>query len=47
MILRLLENGSIMVEMTKSQLCLYDTYAEDLAYYDYDLSPMLINYVLC
>lgn len=36
MLLRLLENDDIMVLMTKSQLCLYDSYVEDLAYYDYD-----------
>jgi len=37
MLLRLLVNGAIMVKRTKSLLYLYA----------YDLSPMLINYVLC
>ena len=45
MVLRLLENGSITVEMTKSQLCLYDADVGDFAYYDYDI--VSYAYVLC
>ena len=47
MLLRLLGNGAIMEKMTKIQLCLYDAHDEDLTYFDYDISHMLINYVLC
>lgn len=47
MLLRLLENGVITVCIIKSKLCLCDSYDEELYYYDYYVSPMLIKYVLC
>lgn len=46
MLLSLLENGSIMEEITKSQLCLCDAYVKESAIYDFDLYPMVIFYVL-
>lgn len=44
--MRFHENGAMTIYRAKNPLGLHDSYDEGLGYYYYDVSPMLIHYVL-